>query len=116
MKKFILGLSFGMLFLTNATAQDISAENGKKIFEAKGCAICHKKDMDTIGPSLQTIATAYIGKEDTLVNYLRGQGTPIVEPIRAPVMNPQLVKIRTLFDEDMNSLATYIVSASDRPF
>ena len=116
MKKLILGLSFPMMFLGTVMAQDVSAEKGKEIFEAKGCAVCHKLDMDTIGPSLKTISTAYLGKETSLLTYLRGQGTAIVEPARAPVMDPQLVKIRTLFDEDMQALATYIVSANDRPF
>ncbi len=116
MKKLMLSLSLTTLFVGNAIAQDAMAEKGKGIFEAKGCAVCHKADMDTIGPSLRTIATAYIGKESSLLSYLRGQGTPIVEPARAPVMDPQLVKIRTLFDEDMQALATYIVSANDRPF
>lgn len=116
MKKLILSLSITTLFVGSLTAQDAISIKGEEIFESKGCAICHKKGMDTIGPSLQTIATVYIGKETSLLSYLRGQGTPIVDPARAPVMNPQLVKIRTLFDEDMQALATYIVSANDRPF
>ncbi|MCW8895578.1 c-type cytochrome [Sulfurimonas sp.] len=116
MRKFILVLSFTTLFVGSISAQDAVAKKGQGIFESKGCAVCHKKDIDTIGPSLQTIATAYVGKETSLLSYLRGQGTPIVEPARAPVMDPQLVKIRSLFDEDMQALATYLISANDRPF
>lgn len=100
------------LFLANATAEN---EEGKRIFEAKGCVTCHKQDVDTIGPSLQTIAISYSGKEETMVPYLMGQGTPIVDPTRASVMNPQLLKIRTLFEEDMRALTEYIISAADRP-
>ena len=109
MKKLILGLSFGMLFLTNATLQ---ADEGQVIFEAKGCALCHKKDMDTIGPSLMNIANIYAGKEADLLAYLKGQGTPIVDPARAHVMNPQLVKIRTLFEEDLHAITTYIIKSN----
>lgn len=116
MKKAIVGLCVSSLFLCSSWAQDISAEKGKQIFEAKGCAVCHKPDMDTIGPSLSTIARGYVGKEVELISYLRGQAPAIVDPARAPVMDPQLVKIRTLFDPDMQALATYIVSANDRPF
>lgn len=115
MKKLMISLSASALFVSAVLAQDISADKGKGIFEAKGCAVCHKKDMDTIGPSLATIARSYTGKQVELIAYLRGQGTPIVDPIRASVMNPQLVKIRTLFDPDMQAVATYIVSANDRP-
>jgi cytochrome c len=116
MKKVIAGFSVFALFLCNAWAQDISAEKGKKIFEAKGCAVCHKPDMDTIGPSLSAIARGYVGKEIELVSYLRGQAPAIIDPVRAPVMDPQLVKIRALFDPDMQALATYMISANDRPF
>jgi cytochrome c len=116
MKKLILALSMTALFFADASAQSPISQNGQDIFESKGCVLCHKQDMDTVGPSLQKIATAYLGKEASLLSYLRGQGTPIVEPARAPVMNPQLVKIRALFDEDMKALATYIISANDRPF
>ncbi|WP_373071318.1 c-type cytochrome [Sulfurimonas sp.] len=116
MKKLILALYMAVLFVSDGSAQSPIAENGKGIFESKGCALCHKQDIDTVGPSLQKIATAYLGKEASLLSYLRGQGAPIVEPARAPVMNPQLVKIRALFDEDMQALATYIISANDRPF
>lgn len=116
MKKSIVCLSISALFLSNIWAQDISAEHGQKIFEAKGCVSCHKPDVDTIGPSLSTMARGYIGIETQLLSYLRGQAPAIIDPARAPVMDPQLLKIRTLFDPDMQALATYIISANDRPF
>ena len=114
MKKLIITLFLAqLLFISNAIAEN---NNGKQIFESKGCAICHRVDMDTVGPSLKTIAIQYLGKESSLLNYLQGQGTPIVDPSRASVMNPQLIKIRTLFEDDMRDLTKYIVSANDRPF
>lgn len=112
MKKIIFGLLLSALFFVNLSAQN---EAGKAIFESKGCTLCHKIDMDTIGPSLTTIKNAYTGQESSLVSYLKSQGTAIVEPARAAVMNPQLVKIKTLFDEDIKALAEYIISAADRP-
>ncbi len=113
MKKLILGLSLAATFLiSSAFAEN---EQGKTIFEEKGCAMCHKPDFDTIGPSLKTIAIGYAGKESTLVPYLQGQGSAIIDPTRASVMAPQLIKIRTLFEEDMRALAEYIIAASDRP-
>ena len=114
MKKLIITLVLTQAFLiSNAAAENTQ---GKGIFELKGCAICHQKDVDTIGPSLKTIATQYLGKERDLITYLQGQGTPIVDPARASVMNPQLIKIRSLFEDDMTALAEYIVSVNDRPF
>lgn len=114
MKKLIVGLVLAQAFLiSNATA---NSTKGQEIFESKGCAICHKVDMDTIGPSLKTIASYYLGKERDMLTYLKGQGTAIVDPSRASVMDPQLIKIRSLFEDDLNALAKYIVSANDRPF
>ncbi len=111
MNKLILGISLSAtLFLVNAYAE---SANGKNIFEAKGCVVCHKKDMDTIGPSLKTIATAYTGKEKSLLTYLQGSGTAIVDPARAAVMNPQLVKTKILPEEDLRDLAMHIITVND---
>ena len=113
MNKLIFGLSLTTtLFLTNAVAENAA---GKTIFEAKGCVMCHKPDVDTIGPSLKTIGGSYMGKISGLITYLKGQGAPVVDPARATVMNPQLVKIRTLSEEDMRALAEHLLSLSERP-
>jgi len=114
MKKIILGLSFiATLLATNVSAE---INDGKTIFDAKGCGLCHKPHADTIGPSLRAIWTAYLGKEMSLLSYLKGQGEPIVDPARAAVMNPQLVKIRSLTDEDIKKLAEYVVSATEAQY
>ncbi len=110
MKKVIIGLSVAAtLFMTNSYAND----KGKGLFESKGCVICHKKAMDTIGPSLATIAASYAGREGTIIDYLKGDAEPIVMPERKAVMNPQLAKLETLFDDEIKSLAEYIISAND---
>ncbi len=113
MKMLILGLSLMITLYSNSAMAD--SANGKIIFEAKGCVMCHQKDMDTVGPSLRTIAIGYSGKESTLVAYLKGQGAPIIDPSRASVMAPQLVKIRMLFEDEFRDLAEYIVASADRP-
>jgi len=113
MKMLILGFSLIITFFSSSVAAD--EMNGQVIFEAKGCVMCHQKDMDTVGPSLRTIAIGYSGREGTLVAYLKGEGSPIIDPTRASVMTPQLVKIRTLFESEFRDLAEYIVSSADRP-
>jgi cytochrome c len=109
MKKIVLGLSVAILLLTDTSAQEIEGEG---LFESKGCVLCHKKDDDTIGPSLRTIATVYAGREMELLTYLKGQSAPIVDPARASVMNPQLVKIRTLFEEDLHAISMHIINSN----
>ncbi len=114
MKKIIFALILATtILITNVSAQ---GETGQEIFEMKGCALCHKKSVNTIGPSLRSIWTAYLGKEISLVSYLKGQAEPIVDPARASIMNPQLVKISSLSDENIRKLAEYIVSATEAQY
>lgn len=109
MEKIILCLSVATLLLTDLSAQGMQ---GSSLFEEHGCALCHKKDNDTIGPSLSNIATIYAGKEMDLLTYLTGKGTPIVDPARASVMNPQLIKLSTMLEEDLHAISTYIINSN----
>ncbi len=109
MKKVIIGLTVtATLLMTNIYAND----KGKAVFESKGCVICHKKSVDTIGPSLATIAAGYTGKESTILSYLKGETDPIIDASRRAVMDPQLAKLETLFDADMKALAEYLITAT----
>lgn len=113
MNKLIVGISLTATFLLSNVLADNT--KGKEIFETKGCILCHKSDVDSIGPSLKTIGSSYTGKIDGLITYLQGQGTAVVDPARAKVMNPQLVKIRTLSEDDIRALAEHFLSLSERP-
>ena len=54
---------------------------GKSIFEGKGnCTSCHQPDQKVIGPSIQEIAKIYKDKNADIVTFLKGNGTPIVDP------------------------------------
>lgn len=113
MQKLIFAiLLISSVLLTSANAKNT---NGEAIFNSKNCGLCHKKNVEAVGPSLKTIAKAYASKQKELMSYLQSNGTPIVAPKRAAVMNPQLAKIKTLSEKDMKDLTTYIISASDRP-
>lgn len=111
MRKIILGFTLSILFILNVNAQ---SSDGQTIFEVKGCVLCHKKTADTIGPSLMKISTAYLGNGKDLLIYLKGQSSAIVEPSRAAVMQPQLAKISSLYESDIEAIARHIISANDR--
>ncbi len=110
MKKLIFILVLNTIFFMNISAQDTN--NGKALFEANGCAVCHKPDMDAMGPSLRTIANAYAGREVDMLSYLKGDRAPIVDPARASIMEPQLVKLRTMFEEDLHAISTYLIDSN----
>ncbi len=104
-KKFIYSILFLILSLST-----LNAANGAEIFQSNGCAMCHKKSVESVGPSLQTISMYYATKEDALVAYLQGRSNPIIDPTKASLMNQQLLKIKGLFDEEFRALARYILN------
>lgn len=110
---FLVGLllSSGSLY-----AFSDGRDNGKQLFNVKGCSMCHKKDTSSVGPSLETIALRYSGKENQLVDYLNGSAKAIVEPGRDNVMRPQLMKIRAATPSEKRDIARYIVTIMDREF
>ncbi len=86
-----------------------SAEDGKKIFTAKGCNACHQPKADGVGPGLHTIAKAY-GSVEELVKYLKGEAPPKVWPEKAAIMNPQLAQLKGLSEAEFRALAEYIMA------
>ncbi|NPA13152.1 MAG: c-type cytochrome, partial [Aquificae bacterium] len=69
--------------LTSATQKVQEATggvNGQALFNSKGCAACHPATTDGVGPSLQKIAQAYGGDTQKLIQFLKGEGKPIVDP------------------------------------
>ena len=116
MKKAIILFFLSTIFLVNVSAnEDAISKAGEAIFQKKGCVLCHKLNVGTIGPSLLDLSMAYRSSMGELVLYLTGQREPIVEPARASVMNPQLVKIKALSDENIKAVAVYIMTRADRP-
>ncbi len=101
------------LFLaTTALVSTLNAATGAEIFQSNGCAMCHQKNTEGVGPSLQTISMYYATKEDALVAYLQGRGNPIIDPSKASLMNQQLLKLKGLFDEEFRSLARYLINSN----
>lgn len=107
----VLLLSGGSLY-----AFSDGRDNGKQLFNAKGCSMCHKKDSNSVGPSLETIALRYSGKENQLIEYLNGNAKAIVEPGRDNVMRPQLMKIRAATPSEKRDIARYMITIMDREF
>ncbi len=84
--------------------------SGESIFNAKGCAACHKPDQDTpMAPSLKTIKAKYGGDVNAMIAYLKGEGKPIVWPEKAAIMDPQLDRLKGLSDAELKALAEYML-------
>ena len=107
MRKVFISSVLGLMVSVSA----LFAENaGQGIFETNGCSMCHKPDMETVGPSLKQISMYYSGKENTLLSYLKGETGAIIYPERAGVMKPQLIKIRNLYEDETRALARYLIT------
>jgi cytochrome c len=86
---------------------------GKEIFEGKGtCIACHKPDAKIIGPSLQDIGKIYKEKKISIVDFLKGNQDPVVDPQQFEVMKTNLALTKTFSDEELKALENYIFSFS----
>ena len=89
-------------------------KRGEQIFKKYNCNICHapKDDAASVGPSLETISIHYLGNERKLIDFLKGDSPPIIEPQRFGIMKPQLYKTKHMFEEDYRALAYYLTSVN----
>jgi cytochrome c len=86
-------------------------ELGKEIFEGRGnCTSCHQVDQKVIGPSIHEIAKIYKDKNADIVNFLKGNGEPIVDPSQFAVMKTNFPVTQAMSDEELKAIETYIYS------
>ncbi len=86
---------------------------GKELFEGKGnCVACHKVDQKIIGPSIQDIAKVYKTENGNIVDFLKNDAKPLVDPSQYEVMKTNFAITKTMSDEELKGLETYIFSFS----
>jgi len=95
-----------ILLLSAAT----SCTQKATVFESQGCGACHKPSEGVENPSLINISESYNGMEDQLVQYLKEEAEPVINPQKAGIMKPYLEKTKTLSDADLKNLADFIMS------
>lgn len=94
-----------------ASAVKTPKELGKEIFEGRGnCTSCHQVDQKVIGPSIHEIAKIYKDKNADIVNFLKGNGEPIVDPSQFAVMKTNFPVTQAMSDEELKAIETYIYS------
>ncbi len=84
--------------------------DGKAIFEENGCGSCHRMDKKVVGPSLQTISSAYGDDLDGMVRFLNGEKDPIVDPAKFEIMRANLGKTKALDAGEREALAKYLLA------
>jgi cytochrome c len=116
---FLLSCFFLLLGCKNQEIEETSPKNqsstelGKELFEGKGnCVACHKVDQKIIGPSIQDIAKIYKTKNGNIVDFLKNDANPLVDPSQYEVMKTNFVITKSMSDEELKGLETYILSFS----
>ena len=93
------------------SAEEISMELGKEIFNGKGtCHTCHKPNEKLVGPPLAIIAKTYKEKGASIPDFLTEKSGPIVDPAQYSVMKANFTITKALTDEERKALETYILS------
>lgn len=115
MKKLLLSkVLMALLLATSVNAWNpMNAESaivdGSASFETNGCTMCHDENMEKMGPSLMTIRMSYGGDENALVSFFKGEAPARVYLAKAAIMQPQLMKIQTLYENEIRALARYVL-------
>ena len=82
---------------------------GKELFEGKGnCVACHKVDQKIIGPSIQEIAKIYKKENGNIVDFLKNDSKPLVDPSQYEVMKTNFAITKTMSDEELKAIEAYI--------
>ena len=96
----------------SSTEQQI--ETGKTLFDNKGnCAACHQPDQRIIGPSIAEIAKIYKKSNGNIVEFLKENAEPIVEPEQYEVMKSNFSITKNMSDQELKALEAYIYSFAE---
>lgn len=83
------------------------------VYHTDQCAACHHPYLESIGPSLGSIADSYEGDSEKLMQFFNGRGGPLVEANRFPIMAPMMRPISKWSNVNKQEMAEYIVGFRD---
>ena len=90
---------------------ETSVVSGKELFEGVGnCVACHKPDAKIIGPSIIEITTIYKQQNGDMVNFLKGNAEPIVDPSQYEIMKTNFAITKKMSDAELQAIADYMYS------
>ncbi len=89
---------------------DENIQKGKQIYLENQCTLCHKEKAEGLSPSLLEINKYYKGDKERMIKFLKREADPIVLPESFGIMAANLFKTKRMSDEDLDALASYILS------
>lgn len=123
MKRILFVFSFFLMFSCKKKEEnekDLYPETkqtreqiGQVLFEEKGnCIACHLVDQKVIGPSIQEIAKIYKSQNGDLIDFLKNDAKPIVDPSQYEVMKTNFAITKAMSDDELKAIESYILSQS----
>jgi cytochrome c len=95
----------------NAETNQTPIELGQEIFEGKGnCVACHLINKKVIGPSVQDMAKIYKEQNASIIDFLKNDAKPIIDPSQYEVMKTNFVITKAMTDEELKAIEAYIYS------
>ena len=94
----------------NSVPEIASLEKGETLFQENNCVACHQPNNIVVGPSIEQMATIYKKENASLVNFLKAEAEPIVDPAQYDTMKINLEITKVMSDEELKSLEIYIQS------
>ena len=96
---------------TEIAENQTPTEFGKELFEGKGnCVACHLVDQKVIGPSIQDISKIYKSENGNIVDFLKNDAKPIVDPSQYEVMKTNFTITKAMSDKELKAIEGYIYS------
>jgi cytochrome c len=90
-------------------------ELGKKLFNGQGqCLACHKPTQKVIGPSVQEIVSVYEKNQANMIEFLKGNAEPIVDPSQYPVMKANLEITKKMTQQELEAIVAYMKSLTTK--
>ncbi|SFA98290.1 cytochrome c [Flavobacterium swingsii] len=119
-KLFLLSCFFVLISCKNENEKSFEksenktpTELGRELFEGKGnCVACHQVNQKIIGPSIQDIAKIYKTENGNIVDFLKNDANPLVDPSQYEIMKTNFAITKSMSDEELKGLETYILSFS----
>lgn len=90
---------------------DQQIATGRELFETKGnCAACHQPEQRVIGPSITEIVGIYKKENADIVEFLKENGKPIVDPSQYEVMKTNFAITKKMSDIELEAIEAYMYS------
>ena len=93
------------------TKNQTPIELGKEIFEGKGnCIACHLVNQNVVGPSIQQMSKIYKSKNGNIINFLKYDAAPIIDPSQYEIMKTNFTITKAMSDPELKAIEAYIYS------